>query len=193
MNNQRIERFKQKITDKLAEEDSGFFTRILEQYEQEHNVPALEIAGALASLMQGDEPLLLEEKAMPKRNDGGRDRNAIGMERFRIEVGKNQQVKPGHIVGAIANETGLANKFIGRISIFDDYSTVDLPQGIPEETFKLLKRVSVLGHPMNISSMGKTRDDGNWRGGRANKKRRRGGPPFKKSRRNKEKPKLSSK
>ncbi|PZO18880.1 MAG: ATP-dependent RNA helicase [Leptolyngbya foveolarum] len=191
VNNQRIERFKQKISDKLAEEDSGFFTRILEQYEQEHDVPALEIAGALASLMQGNEPLLIEEKAMPQRNDGGRDREAIGMERFRVEVGKNQSAKPGHIVGAIANETGLANKFIGRISIFDDYSTIDLPQGIPKETFELLKNVSVLGHPMNISSMGNTRDDGGWRDGRVSKKRRRGGPPFKKSHRSKEKPKLS--
>ena len=191
VNNQRIARFQQRITDKLAEEDFDFFTRILEQYEQEHDVPALEIAGALASLLQGDEPLLLEEKEPPKRRDGGRDRDAVGMERFRVEIGKQQGMKPGHLVGAIANETGLANKFIGRISIFEDYSTVDLPQGIPEETFRLLQKVSVLGHPMKISSMGKTRDDANWQEGRANKKRRRGGPPFKKSRRNKEKPKIA--
>ncbi|MEL6816489.1 MAG: DEAD/DEAH box helicase, partial [Cyanobacteria bacterium J06598_3] len=72
VNNQRIARFKQRITDTLAEEDSEFFTRMLEQYEQEHNVPALEIAGALAKLLQGDEPLLLEERAMPQR---GRDRD----------------------------------------------------------------------------------------------------------------------
>ncbi|MEL6780413.1 MAG: DEAD/DEAH box helicase, partial [Cyanobacteria bacterium J06597_16] len=72
VNDQRIARFKQRITDTLAEEDSEFFVRILEQYEQEHNVPALEIAGALAKLLQGDEPLLLEERAMPQR---GRDRD----------------------------------------------------------------------------------------------------------------------
>ena len=190
VNNQRIARFQQRITDKLAEEDFDFFMRIVEQYEQEHDVPAIEIAGALASLLQGDEPLLLEETA-PKQKESEPDRSAITMERFRVEVGKNQGVKPGHLVGAIANETGLANKFIGRISVFDDYSTVDLPEGIPEETFKLLKKVSVLGHALKISSMGKTQEDGNWREGRVNKKRRRGGPPFKKTRRSKEKPKLS--
>ena len=192
VNNQRIERFKQKITDKLAEENSNFFTRILEQYEQEHNVPAIEIAGALAALMQGDEPLLLEEQAKPQRGKGGKNLDGLEMERFRVEVGRNQRVKPGHIVGAIANETGLANKFIGRINIFDSYSTIDLPVGIPEETFNLLKKVSVLGHPMNITSLGKTQDDANWREGRPGRKRRRGGPPFKKSRRKKEKPKLAS-
>jgi ATP-dependent RNA helicase DeaD len=219
VNDQRIARFKQRITDTLAEEDSDFFVRIVEQYEQEHNVPAVEIAGALASLLQGDEPLLLEETVFSAGRDAAgresardswedrdqgsarRDRpshnaigEGIGMERFRVEVGRNQQVKPGHIVGAIANETGLANRHIGKIVVNDDHSTVDLPVGIPPETFELLKRVSVLGHPMNISSLGKTREDSNWREGRPIAKRRRrsgptGGPTLKK-RRSKEKPKV---
>jgi ATP-dependent RNA helicase DeaD len=185
VNNQRIERFKQKITDTLAEEDSQFFVKILEQYEQDHDVPALEIAGAIAKLMHGDEPLLLEEKTKPRRGDGGTGaaNSSVGMERFRVEVGKSHQVKPGHIVGAIANETGLANKYIGRIAIYDDYSTIDLPVGIPKETFDLLKGVQVLGHPMSISSMGKTRNDGDWREGKPKRQRNgRSGPPFKKRR-----------
>ena len=187
VNDQRIARFKQKITDTLAQEDSKFFVTILEQYEQEHDVPAIEVAGALAKLLQGDEPLLLTEKAKPQRRDGGTGaaNSSVGMERFRVEVGKMHRVKPGHIVGAIANETGLANKYIGRIAIYDDYSTVDLPVGIPKETFALLKRVEVLGNPMNISSLGKTRNDGEWKGGKAKKRQRNGrsGPPFKKRRR----------
>jgi ATP-dependent RNA helicase DeaD len=210
VNNQRIARFKQRITDTLAEEDSEFFVRILEQYEQEHNIPALEIAGALAKMAQGEEPLLIEERATAERgrgdydnesngrsydnngNGNGNGRSApvtsgVGMERFRVEVGNNHSVKPGHIVGAIANETGLANRHIGKITINDDHSVIDLPVGIPPETFELLKRVSVLGHPMNISSLGPTRDDGNWREGRPAKRRRsRGGaaasPPMKKRR-----------
>ncbi len=203
VNDQRIARFKQRITDTIAEEDSDFFKRIVEQYEQDHDVPALEIAGALAQLLQGDEPLLLEERAQPQRGrDGDRDRggpgmkgqNSVGMERFRVDVGRQHNVKPGHIVGAIANETGLANRHIGKISIEDDHSTVDLPIGIPKETFELLKKVSVLGHPMNISSLGETRDDGNWREGRPAKRRRRSGPtspPRKKHRPpSKDKPKI---
>ncbi len=186
VNDQRIERFKQKITDTLAQEDSAFFTQILEQYEQEHDVPAIEIAGALAKLMQGDEPLLLEESVKPKRRDAGSGAatQSVGMERFRLAVGKEHSVKPGHIVGAIANETGLANKYIGRISVYDDYSTVDLPVGIPKETFDLLQRVEVLGNPMNITSMGKTRDDSDWQTGKPKRQRNtRSGPPVKKKRR----------
>jgi ATP-dependent RNA helicase DeaD len=75
------------------------------------------------------------------------------METFRIEVGHTHQVKPGNIVGAIANETGLESSFIGRIEIFHDYSTVDLLAGMPNTMFHSLKQVSVLGQRLNISRL----------------------------------------
>ena len=74
-----------------------------------------------------------------------------GMERFRIEVGHNHQVKPGNIVGAIANEADIDSKYIGRIDIFDDYSLVDLPEDMPKELLGALKKVRVSGQRMNIS------------------------------------------
>ena len=60
-----------------------------------------------------------------------------------MAVGHTHQVKPGNIVGAIANEAGLDSAHIGRIEIFDDYTLVDLPAGMPAETFQLLKKVRV--------------------------------------------------
>ena len=80
-----------------------------------------------------------------------------GMERFRIEVGHNQGVKPGNIVGAIANEADLSSKHIGRISIFEDHSTVDLPTGIPSETIALLKKVRVADKQLKISRLDESR------------------------------------
>jgi ATP-dependent RNA helicase DeaD len=62
-------------------------------------------------------------------------------------------VKPGNIVGAIANEADLHSKHIGRISIFDDHSTVDLPAGIPPETLSLLKKVRVADKQLKISRL----------------------------------------
>jgi ATP-dependent RNA helicase DeaD len=73
------------------------------------------------------------------------------METFRVEVGHVNQVKPGNIVGAIANETGVSGTRIGRIDIYDDYSTVDLPVGMPQQMFHDLKRVWVSGRQLNIS------------------------------------------
>ena len=66
----------------------------------------------------------------PKRDFGGAN---IEMETFRIEVGHAHGVKPGNIVGAIANETGIDGDHIARIRIEDDYSTVELPAGMPKD------------------------------------------------------------
>jgi ATP-dependent RNA helicase DeaD len=72
-------------------------------------------------------------------------------ETYRIEVGHNHQVRPGNIVGAIANEAGIDSAQIGRIEIFDDFSTVDLPQGMPSEVFNALKKVWVSGQQLRLS------------------------------------------
>ena len=73
------------------------------------------------------------------------------MERFRLEVGHDHKVRPGNIVGAIANEADLDSKYIGRITIFDDHSVVDLPEGMPPETFRHLQKTWVAGRPLQIS------------------------------------------
>ena len=72
------------------------------------------------------------------------------MERFRVEVGNRDRVKPGNLVGAIANESGLQGRMIGRIQIFDCYSLVDLPKGMPDKVFKDLKRIKVMNKELQI-------------------------------------------
>src|SRR5690606_36749057 len=74
-----------------------------------------------------------------------------GMERYRLEVGHEHAVKPGNIVGAIANEAGIDSKYIGKIEIFDDYSLVELPEGMPAEVFEHLKKVWVANRQLEIS------------------------------------------
>jgi ATP-dependent RNA helicase DeaD len=73
-----------------------------------------------------------------------------GMETFRIEVGHRHGVKPGNIVGAIANEAELESRYIGRIDIRDEYSLVDLPEGMPRELMEYLKKVRVAGQALRI-------------------------------------------
>jgi ATP-dependent RNA helicase DeaD len=188
INNKRIARFKQNITDTLAAEELSFFSQLLEQYQQEHNVSALEIAAALAKLVQGDTPLLMQppKKVKDSREDsprrdrddrpsrdrgdradrgergdrGDRERKPkrsfgsdIEMEIFRIEVGHAHGVKPGNIVGAIANETGIDGDHIARIKISDTFSTVELPAGMPKELLQELKKIRVAGQLLNISKM----------------------------------------
>ena len=195
INNKRISRFKQNITDTLASEELSFFSQLLEQYQQEHNVSALEIAAALAKIVQGDTPLLLQN--LPKKAHEGRDRDRdrddrsirddrprrergersdrdrkpkrsfgsgadIEMETFRIEVGHNHGVKPGNIVGAIANETGIDGDHIARIRIQDGFSTVELPAGMPKELIEELKKIRVAGQLLNISKLGEGASGGKF-------------------------------
>jgi ATP-dependent RNA helicase DeaD len=73
------------------------------------------------------------------------------METFRIEVGSVHGIKPGNIVGAIANESGIEGVHIGRVDIREDHSFVDLPEGMPKQIFKDLQKVRVVGRELRIS------------------------------------------
>jgi len=246
VNDRRVAKFKERIGETLGRiEELGVFRQLIEQYENEQNVPAIEIAAALAKLVQGDAPFLLraperrerferaehdrERERAPdpssrrrpgsgsfsrpderldsglRRNDErpsssarkrgpgdfaaqskekapgsrfrGKDEGArgndpvearprkprgepeAGFETFRIEVGHAHGVKPGNIVGAIANEAGLDAKHIGRVDIRDDHSFVDLPEGMPSDVFKLLKKVWVSGQQLRITRGGEAGDD----------------------------------
>ncbi|MEW5781660.1 MAG: DEAD/DEAH box helicase [Pseudomonadota bacterium] len=78
-----------------------------------------------------------------------RDFDRAPIVRYRIEVGRNQGVLPKEIVGAIANEGGIDGRLIGQIHLFDDYSTVELPE-LPAEVLDILKRTRVRRLPLRI-------------------------------------------
>ncbi|MBP6748934.1 MAG: DbpA RNA binding domain-containing protein, partial [Xanthomonadaceae bacterium] len=231
VNDVRVTRFLGRISDTMAQDSSsggelGFYRELIERYEREHNVPAIEIAAALAKLVQGDTPLLLaperarepqaafaegREYAQRAQRNGARDERAgrperterparsdraerperterpernerserpgadtraprpkkdmparsapePGMETYRIEVGHSHGVKPGNIVGAIANEADLDSKYIGRIDIHDEHSILDLPEGMPRPLLMHLKKVRVAGQPLRLQKVGD--DDG---------------------------------
>ncbi len=257
INDKRLARFMQSISDTLAAADLDDYLELVERYQREHDVDPQRIAAALARLVQGEEPLLLEppreaprgERAWRERGPASEGRGARGpepragrapreaarparhheehafvagerppprprpaphaareadahaprertlhvraeraerpsrddrpprfqrgddapraerprrldpgMERFRIEVGHQHGVQPGNIVGAIAGETGLDGRAIGRIDIRDDHSIVDLPEGMPREIFGALKKTWVAGQQLRISRLGEGRD-----------------------------------
>lgn len=179
INDKRIERFKQRITDAIASDKSKMFYKMVEEYQVESGATPLEIAGALAQMLQGDTPFLLQNKPDRKADNdwkkgddhdrAGRDRNdrpprkersprrdasagpEEGMKTYRLEVGHEHKIMPGNIVGAIANEANIDSKNIGRIKIFEGHSLVDMPDGMPDELFESLKRVRIGTYPLDIS------------------------------------------
>jgi len=189
VNDKRVAKFLSRITDTLEAAGEGdelaLYRDLVQRYQRDHDVPAADIAAALAKLLQGRTPLLLPpekprearpmaerparserpergerpERAQrpergPRKDVGPRSAPEPGMETYRIEVGHMHGVKPGNIVGAIANEADLESRFIGRIDIHDDHSILDLPEGMPPELLSHLQRVRVAGQPLRLHRLG---------------------------------------
>ena len=150
VNELRVVKFKEKITAAVLSGAGKEFQAILEQVESEGNIPAIEIAAALASMVQGSTPLFLakkpesEQPKAPPSIDG-----SVPTQTYRIEVGHQHGVLPGNIVGAIANEAGIEGRNIGHIDIREDHSYVDLP-GLPDEMIASLQDVRVRGEAIRI-------------------------------------------
>jgi ATP-dependent RNA helicase DeaD len=155
----RIAQFKQMITDTIETENLFFFEELVNRYQQEQDLSLSEIAAALAFMMQKERPLAPQVgQDEPKRDRNFEPREPdlsrqpkSAMQRFRIEVGSEHGLQPKHIVGAIANEAGLESRYIGQIKIFENFSTVTLPEGMPKELYQHLRQIRVCGQPMLIS------------------------------------------
>ncbi|MFC3121160.1 DEAD/DEAH box helicase [Agaribacter flavus] len=90
------------------------------------------------------------ERGDRKSNVRSRGKPEEGFQRYRLDVGYVHGVKPGNIVGAIANEAGIDSQYIGAIDIHESYSLVDLPDGMPKETQDVLQKARVSGQRLNI-------------------------------------------
>ncbi len=176
INQRRVTRFHERIATALARPDLVNFQSVVEQYLSKNPETQLaQVAAALASIAVGEAPFFMTEDIAPVSFQDGREdrgdardgargdreerggrRSAGPMETFRVEVGREHGVRPGNLVGAIANETGLSSANIGRIEINDDHSLVDMLVGMPPELFHSLKQVVVLGQRLNISRPGES-------------------------------------
>ncbi len=172
--NRRVAQFQQQIENVLESEDLDFFVSVISDIEANSNADVHEIAAALAFLVQRERPLQPPQSsvadfgdASPRKNrdaESTRDKRpnreqilerrrayADGkLERYRIEVGHNQQVQPKDIVGAIANESGISSQHIGQINLYEDYSIVELPGNLSNDVLALLRKVRIRQHPLNI-------------------------------------------
>ena len=168
INEQRVVNFKNRITDTLNNQELAIFEELILTYQKEHEIDAFKIASALALMAQGTEPLLLNEKeinqaSLDKGNksklsvsinaDPLKDNPSIQMRRYRIAVGHKDNIKPGNVLGAIANEAEISSAFIGAIQIYEDFTTVDLPDEMPKETLQILKNTRVFDKKLNIEEL----------------------------------------
>jgi ATP-dependent RNA helicase DeaD len=119
----RIALFKERIIRTVEEEDLDLYLNLVEELTIESGCDMSEIAAASARLARGDKPLEVFVEPMPEETSGRED----GMARLFIDAGRKSGVRPGDIVGAIANEAGLPGSVIGAIDIYDHFSFVEIP------------------------------------------------------------------
>ena len=173
---QRIQQFEERALQSLEVKDLDRFKKLLHTLCENNNISISDVAAGLASQLQQDRPLFPnmtpidskfnEKKTYEKdirsnpqritrRSESSKKKKSnddLDMDTYRIEAGKNHGVMPKDIVGAIASESGIDGKNIGRIALYDEYSTVDLPKGMPNNIFQHLKhKVRVKQQPMRLS------------------------------------------
>ena len=180
----RRKKFQDKITKQLEHHDLEMYRSLLEDLftaDQDQE----DIAAAMLMLLQGKQKLILppdppmdkrrrdrndrvDRRENPRSAERRGERKGYGtpqpMDLYRIEVGRADGVEVRHIVGAIANEGDINSRYIGHIKLYDDYSTVELPQGMPKELLQQFGKTRVLNKQMQMSFMGAAQSD-NRRGG----------------------------
>ena len=187
----RRKKFVAKITKQLEHHDLEQYRSLLEDLftaDQDQE----DIAAAMLMLLQGKQKLILppdppmdkrrrdrnERSENPRSAERRGERKGYGnpqpMDLYRIEVGRGDGVEVRHIVGAIANEGDINSRYIGHIKLYDDYSTVELPQGMPKELLQQFAKTRVLNKQMQMSFLGEAKSD-DARGGDDFRGKHRGG------------------
>ena len=201
VNDSRKEKFAAAITDALADDQVPVFREMIQSYADENDTPLVEIAAALAAQSQNGEFLLKEQPRRQRDGRGrdrdrferergdqrGRDRSdrgdrgarkaeradfqREGMATYRISVGRRQHVRPGAIVGAIANEGGLTSKDFGHIDIRGDHTLVELPANMPQQVIQNLSDTRISGQLIHLQpdDGSSPPEDDDRRGGRGDR------------------------
>ncbi len=162
--NHRMEQFKNSISETVENEELDFFEQLVMDYCRETQILPEQAAAALAFMAQKQNPVRLTAQEAPaataRYNDDSstapRSRREsyepnASMDRYRIEVGRKHDAMPKDIVGALTNETALKFENIGQIKIFDSFSVVELPKGMPKEVLSQIQNIRVRNHKMSIS------------------------------------------
>ncbi len=172
----KAEKIMDQVKDVLADTDLTRMVHIIEQKLVEEDYTSLDVAAALLKLAMGEENEDIAESGHLARSldeldrygwdrkdrgrggrggrAGGRDRDGRGargdMVRLFVNVGKNQNVKPGDILGAIAGEAGIPGRMVGSIDMYDNYTFVEVPGDDARTVMKAMKNAKIKGKSVRM-------------------------------------------
>ena len=168
----KVDKILESVADTIGDTDLSQMVNIIEKKLIEEDYTSLDLAAALLKMMMGEEnedvidtrePRSLDEldnyyesgsRGRSSRNGGGRggrsESSREDMARLFINVGKNQNVKPGDILGAIAGESGMPGKMVGSIDMYDKYTFVEVPRESADAVLKAMKDVKIKGKNIHM-------------------------------------------
>ena len=179
----KAEKIMDQVKETINNVDLAKMIQVIEQKLVEEDYTAMDVAAALLKIAMGEEnediaesghlaPSLDEldrygrdNRSRGGRNNGRRDggrgsrggrdeRNGNGMARLFINIGKNQNVRPGDILGAIAGESGIPGRMVGSIDMYDKYTFVEVPEENAESVLKAMKNAKIKGKNIRMEVAG---------------------------------------
>ena len=179
----KAEKIMDQVKETINNVDLTKMIQVIEQKLVEEDYTAMDVAAALLKIAMGEEnediaesghlaPSLDEldrygrdNRGRGGRNNGRRDggrgsrggrdeRNGNGMARLFINIGKNQNVRPGDILGAIAGESGIPGRMVGSIDMYDKYTFVEVPEENAESVLKAMKSAKIKGKNIRMEVAG---------------------------------------
>lgn len=170
----KVDKILESVADTIGDTDLSQMVNIIEKKLIEEDYTSLDLAAALLKMMMGEEnedvidtrePRSLDEldnhnhydsgsRGRSSRSSSGRggrsESSREDMARLFINIGKNQNVKPGDILGAIAGESGMPGKMVGSIDMYDKYTFVEVPRENADAVLKAMKDVKIKGKNIHM-------------------------------------------
>ena len=81
---------------------------------------------------------------------GVRRSRSNGMATLFLNIGKDQKVKSGDILGAVAGESGIPGRMIGSIDMYDKYTFVEVPEDCVDEVLTCMQKVKIRGKNVHV-------------------------------------------
>jgi ATP-dependent RNA helicase DeaD len=138
--------FKERILKTLADEDLDLYLNLVEELAEESGRDIAEIAAAAARMARDDKPLVVDLEPEPEQVV----QPEAGMVRFFINAGRRDGVRPGDIVGAIANEAGVPGRAIGAIDIYDSFTFVEVPAQYQEQVLEGMNDTAIRNREVTV-------------------------------------------
>lgn len=138
-------RFMDRVKAVMAEGESNRYLPIVEQLMDE-DYSSLDIAAAALFIAMTAEKEIHDLEEYGYEDTGAEE----GMVRLFINIGKKDKVQVRDVVGAIAGETGIQGKVIGKIDMYDKFTFVEVPVENQKEVLAAMKLAQIKGKRINI-------------------------------------------